>query len=461
MTDNRSEIIKDVITIPANNTCHAGKSKARKKIRVAAYCRVSTDEERQLDSFENQVEHYTEVITSGRNYELAGIYSDEGLSGCSTRSRKGFCAMIRDCEAGKIDLIITKSISRFARNTQDSLNYTRKLKDMGIGICFEKEGINTLESSGELLLTLFSCFAQEESRSISENTSWGIRSRFRQGIPHINTRVLLGYDKDEKGSLEINEEEAVTVRRIFSMFLEGWSLGGIARQLNKEGVRGVHGEAKWCSITIDRMLSNEKYKGSILMQKTFTVNYLTRKHVRNDGELEQYYIEKNHPAIIEPEEWEAVQQEKARRREFREKHGLRGLYGSGTGESPFYARLFCADCGSKLQRIYRKGVSRPYWLCNGCGCRIADDVLREKFCDAFNQIVERRTELIPVWSGKIRSGTALEKLRARQMMEITEPGVIPYEIPELTRAILQEIRIDREGQLRFTFLSGETVHQRD
>ena len=221
LNDKRTD--KKVVVIPAEQIMEH-ESSTPKSLRVAAYCRVSTDEERQLGSFENQIEYYTRLITENSRYTLVNIYSDEGISGTSTRSRKGFCQMIHDCESGLIDLIITKSISRFARNTQDSLSYTRKLKDIGVGIYFEKEGINTLESSGELLLTLFSCFAQEESRSISENTAWGIRSRFQQGIPHLNVSVLLGYDKDEQGNLILNEAQAVQTAKSSSTSAPGMDL---------------------------------------------------------------------------------------------------------------------------------------------------------------------------------------------------------------------------------------------
>ena len=291
---------KKVITIPAEEV-RAKTGAEKKRLRVAAYCRVSTDEERQLGSFENQIEYFTNLIRENGRYELAAIYSDEGISGTSVRRRPGFQAMIAACEAGEIDLIVTKSISRFARNTQDSLSFTRRLKEIGVGVCFEKKGINTLESSGELLLTLFSCFAQEESRSISENTAWGIRSRFRQGIPHLNTTVLLGYDKGPDGELVINEDQAAVVRRVYRRYLEGASLSGIAGELNRDGIPGVKGEVKWCATTVSRLLQNEKYKGALLMQKTFTANYLTRQHVRNTGQLTQYYIAENHPAIIPPE----------------------------------------------------------------------------------------------------------------------------------------------------------------
>lgn len=443
---------KNVVVIPAEQV-NEKSGKVKKKLRVAAYCRVSTDEERQLGSFENQIEYFTRLISENKNYRLVKIYSDEGISGTSTRSRKGFREMIADCEAKKIDLIITKSISRFARNTQDSLNYTRKLKDMGIGIYFEKEGINTLESSGELLLTLFSCFAQEESRSISENTAWGIRSKFQQGIPHLNTEIILGYDKDAEGHLIINETQADIVRRIYRAYLEGQSLGSIAKSLNEDGILGVRGEAKWCSTTISRMLENEKYKGALLMQKTFTANYLTKQHIRNTGQLNQYYIEHNHPAIIPPEEWDAAQEEIKRRREFRKQHGLRGL--SGNGNSPFYARFFCEKCLCKLQRIWKKGVTRPYWSCKDCGARIDDETLRAAFCETFNAIVSDRDTYVERWNAMMTDGTALQKIRAKQMLEITSEGSIPYEVPELTRAVLQEAWLTKSGDVRFLFLSGD------
>lgn len=451
---------KDVIVIPAKNTGnHPANGSGRERLRVAAYCRVSTEEEQQLGSFENQIDNYTRQITGNKNYELVRIYSDEGISGCSTKSRKGFRALIEDCEAGLIDLVITKSISRFARNTQDSLNYTRKLRDMGIGIYFEKEGISTLESSGELLLTLFSCFAQEESRSISENTAWGIRSRFKQGIPHLNVKIILGYEKDEEGRLVIFEEQAVTVRRIYRMFLEGFSLHAIADVLNCESIPGVRGEPRWCATTITRLLENEKYKGSMLMQKTYTTNYLTKRHARNTGQLEQYYIEQNHPAIIDPEEWEAVQQEIARRREFRKKHRLRDLNGGRT--SAFQSRFFCRKCASSMQWVYRRGMKTAYWLCECCGRKIQNNDLRERFCEEFNRIVEEREKYLSVWMRKLATGTALEKVRARQMIEITAGGKILYEVPELTRAILQEAWVETGGQMSFILHADTTVNRDD
>lgn len=445
---------KDVIIIPVEDRVMPSNGK-KGVLNVAAYCRVSTDEEKQLGSFENQIEYFTNLINSNKNYRLVKIYSDEGISGCSTKHRTGFNEMIGDCESGIIDLIITKSISRFARNTQDSLNYTRKLKDMGIGIYFEKEGINTLESSGELLLTLFSCFAQEESRSISENTAWGIRSKFKQGIPHINSKIILGYDKDEIGALVINEEQAFIVRRIYQMFLEGFSLKAIARILNAENIPGVHGQARWCAVTICRLLENEKYKGSMLMQKTFTSNYLTKQHVKNTGQLTRYYIENDHEPIIDPEIWQAAQEEMARRRQFVNDNCLRGF--SGNSNSVFHSRLFCGKCGTKMLRKYQQGAPRPSWYCRTCDNRIMDDDLRNAFCNAFNKLVVEQGSYYPIWQEKKKTGGALERLRAVQMMQIIERGLIQYEISELTQAVLQECRLEDSRVVHFKFLTGDEI----
>lgn len=233
--------------------------------------------------------------------------------------------MIRDCEAGKLDMIITKSISRFARNTLDCLNYVRSLKELGIGVIFEKENINTLDSKGEVLLTILSSLAQDESRSISENSTWGIRRRFEQGKVHINHTKFMGYDKDEKGNLVINEEQAKIVRRIYKDYLDGKGPNRIAKELENDGVKTWNGKTKWYTSTIKSMLTNEKYKGDALLQKTYTVDFLTKKRVKNDGEVPQYYVKESHPAIIEREIWEAVQLEMQRRKKFVEDHGIKKI----------------------------------------------------------------------------------------------------------------------------------------
>ena len=450
-----------VTVIPANPTGGNKAAAGRKKKRVAAYCRVSTEQEEQLGSFENQVEYYTNLIENNPDWVLADLFTDEGISGTGTRKRTGFMKMIRACEEGKVDLVITKSISRFARNTADCLNYSRKLKALGIPIIFEKESINTMEASGELMFTILSSLAQEESRNISENTQWGIRSKFQQGIPHINCESLLGYDKDEDGNLVINEEQAKTVRRVYREFLEGWSASEIARRLNNDGIPGVHGKPRWFPITIERMLKNEKHVGDLLMQKTYTADFLTKRQEDNDGELEQYFIKDNHPAIISRDDWEAVQIELKRREEYRQRHGIHST-GSST-ENRFYSRVFCGACGGKFVRKYWKGNTSVFWKCENaekkqghtCSMEIVrEETLRSALVIAWNSIVEHSEEHLIRWERMTTEGDALEKYRARMFMAITAEGLLETEVPELTRSVLEEIVVHSPTEVTIRFLDG-------
>ena len=407
----------------------------QKKLRVAAYARVSSQNEDQENSFENQVEYYTKLITEKEEWEMAGIYADDGISGTGTKKRKGFMDMIHACENGEVDMVITKSISRFARNTADSLLYSRKLKNLGIPIVFQKEGVNTMDASGELMFTILSSLAQEESRNISENTQWGIRSKFQQGIPHINTNALLGYDKDEEGHLVINESQAEVVRRIYREFLEGWSLSEISRRLNEDGVKGVHGKSAWHPVSIERVLRNEKHVGDILMQKSFTSDFLTKTMSDNNGELEQYYIKDNHKGIVDRETWDAVQLELERRERFRKEHRIKN-----TGSSnfdPFYSKVFCGSCGQKMIRVCYKGVKEPFWKC-GCG-RVTESKIKSAVVAAWNTVVESREEKIGEWEREAASGDALQRYRARLLIAVTAEGKIENEVEELTRMFLEEV----------------------
>ena len=436
-----------------------GLEKANK--RVAAYARVSTDHEDQEGSFKNQVDYYTKLIETTDGWEMAGLFSDEGISGTGTKKRSGFTDMIRACEEGRVDLVITKSISRFARNTADSLNYCRKLKNLGIPIIFEKESINTMEASGELMFTILSSLAQEESRNISENTAWGIRSKFQRGIPHINCESLLGYDKDTDGNLVINEEQAAVVRRIYRDFLEGWTPSEISRRLNAEGVPGVHGTANWYPCTIERMLQNEKHVGDLLMQKTYTADFLTKTQADNNGDLEQYFIKDDHPAIIPREDWDAVQIELARREAFRQRHGIR-TSGSSTNDR-FYSRVFCASCGGKFVRKNWKGNRSVFWKCENaekkkghtCDAEIVrEETLRSAVVIAWNSLVEHRDELLSQWERQAIDGDALQRYRARLMIAITADGPLDTEVPELTRMMLEEITVCSATELTVSFLDG-------
>ena len=262
--------------------------------KVAGYARVSTDSEEQLTSYEAQVDYYTRYIQSREDWDFVGVYTDEGISATNTKHRDGFKQMVKDALAGKIDLIVTKSVSRFARNTVDSLTTVRKLKEHGTEIYFEKENIFTFDSKGELLITIMSSLAQEESRSISENVTWGQRKRFADGKVSMPYKQFLGYEKGEDGTPVINEEEATIVRLIYKLFLEGRTPAGICRYLEKQGIPTPSGKQKWSQTTVDSILSNEKYKGDARLQKKFTTDFLTKKMKVNEGEVPQYYVEQSH-----------------------------------------------------------------------------------------------------------------------------------------------------------------------
>ena len=277
--------------------------------RVAAYCRVSTDEEAQSTSFDLQVKHYTEYIGAQENWVLAGIYADEGISGTQVKHREQFQKMIEDCEAGQIDMIITKSISRFARNTVDCLTTIRKLKGLKnpVEIYFEKERLSSLDEKTDMILNLMASIAQEESRSISANIRWAIKNRMKNGTQKIPTSGLLGYDTDEDGNMVIVAQEAEIVRTIYKSFVQGVHPGLIAVRLNALNLKTVYGN-EWSSSSVRKILRNEKYCGDVLMQKTITVDYLSHTSKINEGEAEQYYIADHHDPIVSREIWDRAQE---------------------------------------------------------------------------------------------------------------------------------------------------------
>lgn len=286
---------RNVTIIPARKRIgNSAKAEELPKLRVAAYCRVSTDSEEQATSYEAQIEHYTNYIKSNPEWELAGIFADEGITGTNTKKREEFNRMIEECMQGKIDMIITKSISRFARNTLDCLKYIRQLKEKNIPVYFEKENINTLDSKGEILLTIMASLAQQESQSLSQNVKLGIQYRYQQGKIHINHNRFLGYTKDKDGNLVIVPEEAEIVKRIYREYLEGSSMLQIARGLEADGILTGAGNHRWHTSTINKILRNEKYIGDALLQKTYTVDFLSKKRVPNNGIVPQYYVENSH-----------------------------------------------------------------------------------------------------------------------------------------------------------------------
>lgn len=284
------------------------------KKRVAAYARVSTEFEEQLSSFDAQMDYYTKHIKSNHAWTFVEVYTDEGISATSTKKRDGFKRMMSDALNGKIDLIITKSVSRFARNTVDTLINVRKLKEKGIEVYFEKENIYTMDSKGELLITIMSSLAQEESRSISENVTWGQRKRFADGKVSLPYKQFLGYEKGEDGLPKIVEKEAEVVRVIYKLFLEGKTTSGIAKYITEAKIPTRAGKEIWQQSTVKSILKNEKYKGDAILQKSFTVDFLTKKKKINEGEIPQYYVENSHPAIITPEVFDLAQHEIKKRR---------------------------------------------------------------------------------------------------------------------------------------------------
>lgn len=335
--------------------------------RVAAYCRVSTDKEQQEHSFDTQVQMYTDMIMMKPNWQMAGIYADEGITGTIAKKRPDFMRMIADCRKGKIDMIITKSVSRFSRNNLDCLLYVRELKDRGIPIIFEKEGINTMQVSSELLITLFSGLSQAESESISMNIKMGKRQSLKNGNVPFCYKSFLGYRRGADGKPEIDGEQAVIVRRIYADYLAGMSLVGIANALTAEGILTPRGKTEWTRSVILSILTNEKYKGDALLQKTYITNCITKKAKRNNGELPMYYVENNHPAIIERTIFDRVQEEISRRNSKRKTKqvGTKTELGRYSSKYPLSEILFCGDCGTPYRRCTWtiKGKKKIVWRC--------------------------------------------------------------------------------------------------
>ena len=342
-------------------------NEGHQQLRVAAYCRVSTEEEGQQSSYEAQCTYYTDKIMTNPEWTMAGIFADEGISGTSTKNRDDFNRMIRRCRQKKIDLILTKSISRFARNTLDSLKYIRALKGMGIGIIFEKENINTLETDTELIITFMSAFAQSESESISANVRWGKRQSMKEGKASVNFKKLYGYYLDDEGNPQVNSDQAEAVRSIYDQYLQGASLRMIKLSLEGKAVPNPTGGAKWDISQIRSILGNEKYCGDVLMQKTFTQDCINKKVIKNTGQLPMYLIQNNHPAIVSREIYQAVQAEKTRRSASASPSKRTSSTGRSCYASKFALseRLVCGECGTLYRRCTwkRNGKTRIVWRC--------------------------------------------------------------------------------------------------
>ena len=423
-----------VQVIKATKTAGVPQAAARNqnRLRVAAYCRVSTDSDEQETSYEAQCRHYTDFINDNPNWILAGIYADEGLSGTSTKKREQFNKMIADCESGRIDMVITKSISRWARNTIDSLQNIRKLRDLGIPVLFEKENINTMDAKGEVLITIMSSIAQQESDSISKNVRMGIQYQMQQGKGRLNTAQFLGLTRDpDTKALTIIPEEAVLVRRIYREYLEGYSPAMIAARLTRDGIRTPAGKEIWYASTVTSILMNEKYAGDLLMQKYFTVDFLTHKVMQNTGQLPQYFVEDAHAPIVPKDVFYQVQGEMQRRSALRYDPTK---FRCGASQA-LVGRLICGRCGRKLKRYRNPDANLTDWRCRvrayekrsvtkeneaSCPCRrVLESEAKRAVIEAFNQLPGIRDELIrmqgAVWNGEIRRiDAALDAISAQR-----------------------------------------------
>ncbi|OLS01938.1 recombinase family protein [Tissierella creatinophila] len=475
---------KNVAIIPPKIIHDSRIRPEHKELRVAAYCRVSTTLEAQEGSYEAQVAYYTEKIQDNLNWKSAGIYADDGKSATNTKKRDDFNAMIDDCMAGKIDMVLTKSVSRFARNTVDSLQTIRKLKDKNIAILFEKENINTLDGSGELLITILSSQAQEESRNLSENTKWGITRRFENGIISVNHKKFMGYTKDDKGNLAIEPEEAEIVRRIFRMYLEGSSLVQITRSLEEDKIKTVTGKDKWNTSVISRMLVNEKYMGDALLQKTYTVDFLTKKRVKNDGIVPQYYIEDNHEAIIPKELFYKAQEERARRSSLNKSAVTRKTNKIKKERSKYSSKyalteiLICEECGHPYRRqVWSKyGQKYAVWRCenrlkNGTksNCKhsptLKEELLHDAIMKAINSVVEDTGDFIGAFREnviRVIGGYSIKEipteydkdieLLQKEMLELIEEnaklGAVAEDFDDEYKRISEEINQLKEEKLR-------------
>ena len=376
------------------------------RIRVAAYCRVSTDGDEQLGSFESQKAYYEQKIKQNKEWVSAGIFADEAITGTKVDKREGFQEMIRKCQNGEIDMILTKSISRFSRNTQDIIKYVRMLRDRNIAIVFEKENINTLDMNGEMLLTILSSLSQGEVESLSENVKMGLKMKMKRG-ELVGFNGCLGYDyHPDTKSITVNEQEAETVRFIYDMYLQGYGSSTIAKRLTEMGVKNKRRKVEWHDHGVMGIIKNEKYKGDILLGKTFTVDPISKRRLANMGEEDRYYIRDHHEPIVSREVWYQADEIRLKRVKPRlmENTGNRERY---TRQFIFSSMLECGYCGHKLSRRTRHQTTttkKPVWQCmnaikNGISscpnCKAIDEAIIENaFLDAFRLLADNFDDVL-------------------------------------------------------------------
>lgn len=409
---------KSITLIPARKRVgNTATTQEKAKLKVAAYCRVSTDSEEQATSYDAQTDHYTNFIKKNEEWEFAGIFADDGISGTNTKKREEFNRMIEECMLGKVDMIITKSISRFARNTLDCLKYIRKLKEKNIPVLFEKENINTMDSKGEVLLTIMASLAQQESESLSKNVKMGLQYRYQNGEVQVNHNRFMGYTKDEEGKLVIEPTEAEVVKRIYLEYLQGLSLKRIGESLEADGILTAAGKVKWRPESVKKILTNEKYIGDALLQKTYTVDVLTKKRVKNNGIVPQYYVENSHEPIIPRGLYMQVQEEMLRRTNLHSgANRKKRVYSSKYALSSI---VYCPKCNDIYRRIAwnNRGKRSFVWRCvtrveHGPKCCDAPTVqeteLQKAVIKAINLALGGKDDMLIALEQNIASVLALE-----------------------------------------------------
>jgi len=456
------EASKNVIVIPARKVIGTQKiNEEVKKVRVAAYARVSTDNQEQELSYDEQISHYTQFIKSNSDWKFVNVYADDGVSATRTAKRDGFNQMMEDAEAGKIDRIYTKSISRFARNTVDCLNAIRKLNDLNIPVIFEKEGVDTSKTSGEFFVTILAAMAQQESESLAANVKLGLEYRNQRGKVAVNHEWFLGYTKDEEGKLIIDPQEAAVVKRIYKEFLDGSSLAMIKKSLEADGILNGAKHAKWHVSNIKQILTNEKYIGDALLQKTVTVSTVQHKRKKNEGSQKQYYVENNHEAIISKDIFARTQEELIRRANLTKGSGkTKRVY---SGRYALTGVVFCGDCGDVYRRIpwYIHGRIEYNWRCvnrveNGTeacmGRNVKEKDLQEAIVNAVNRTFKVEHDFIDTLKENMR--TALKAAEEEELVEISSKMKylqekilgVKVDSPEMDKlgTEIQELRAEKE-----------------
>lgn len=463
------EQAKVVRIIPAMvNTQEKLKNEYR-QIRVAAYCRVSTKQEEQLNSYDVQVKFYTEKIKSEPKWSLVGIFADKGITGTSVKKRDEFNRLMRLCKRGKVDMIITKSISRFSRNTVDCLKYVRMLRELNIDVFFEEQGIHSIDPGAEFYITIYGSIAQSESENISANVKWGKAQSAREGKVPFNYKRCIGYRKGEDGNPEIDTEQAAVVKLIYERFLAGDSFGGIAAYLAERNIPSPCGKEVWGNGTIKSILSNEKYKGDAILNKTFTVDCLTKKVKVNNGERQKFYVENNHPAIIDSATFARVQEELARRagkRKVKQK-GTTTEQGKYSSKYALTELLICGECGTPYRRCTwtASGKKKIVWRCINrldfgkkyChnSPTIEESVLQEAIMEAIKTTAQRNTELLNTL--KLHIGMGLESMETedRSLAIQVRIAEIDTEFKDLLEAVSSDTAEGSYNEQRMTELIKE------